>query len=112
MTRSPSGRRLPVADGPFPWSNQALRLMSGTAEEFTRALKLAFGDNVSEDNAGLRLSQNKTTLHFAFRNEVPQSIGALKISNVTVEISVLAGDSISAKELLARVDRATLRGGG
>ena len=86
--------------------------MNGSAEEFTRALKLAFGDSVSADNAGLRLSQDQTTLHFAFRKAAPQSIGALKISNVTVEISVLAGDSISAKELLARVDRATLRGGG
>jgi hypothetical protein len=44
--------------------------------------------------------------------EKSHQIGALQIASLRVEISVQEGDESAAKNLLARVDRATLRGGG
>lgn len=108
----PSGRRLRVAEGPFPWSSQRLRQMNSSAAEFRRALVQAFGDAVSEDQSGLLLSGDGVQLHFALSSEKPRQIGALQIATLHVEISVRHGDEAAAKNLLARVDRATLRGGG
>lgn len=86
--------------------------MNSSADEFCRALKLAFGDSVHESEGGVRLNHGQTTLHFAFSSEQPQSLGALKIQLLRVQVSVISGDEAAAKDLLARVDRATLRGGG
>lgn len=86
--------------------------MSSTPEEFRRALVQAFGDAVSDEQGGLLLSNGGARLHFAIYSETPKRIGALQLALLRVEISVLAGDATSASELLARVDRATLRGGG
>lgn len=86
--------------------------MNSTAEEFSRALKLAFGDNVQESAGGVLLSDAQSTLLFEFGNATRQNLGALKIQLLRVQISVISGDEAAAKDLLARVDRATLRGGG
>ncbi|MDP3538507.1 MAG: hypothetical protein Q8S26_07355 [Azonexus sp.] len=86
--------------------------MSSTPEEFRRALVQAFGNAVSDDKDGLLLSNGGARLHFALFSETPKRIGALQLAKLRVEISVLAGDAALASELLARVDRATLRGGG
>jgi len=89
-----------------------VRQMSSTPEEFRRALSQAFGAAVSEDASGLLLSVGGVQLHFALRSENARQIGALQLATLRVEISVLGGDEVAAKELLARVDRATQRGGG
>lgn len=72
----------------------------------------AFGAAISEDADGVLLSDEGVQLHFALRGEVPRYIGALQIAMLHVEISVRHGDETAAKKLLARVDRATQRGGG
>jgi hypothetical protein len=86
--------------------------MNSTPAEFRRAMLQAFGDAVSDDASGVLLSVDGVQLHFALRSEAPRNIGALQIAMLHVEISVRHGDATAAKKLLARVDRATQRGGG
>ena len=112
MTCWLSGHRLPVADGPFPWSASRIRQMNSTPAEFKRSLSLAFAGAVTEDQAGLLLVVDGVQIHFALSSEMPRQIGALQIASLRVEISVREGDEAAAKTLLARVDRATQRGGG
>ena len=89
-----------------------MRQMNSSAAEFRRALVQAFGDAVSEEGGGLLLSADGAQLHFALHSEKGGTIGALHLAMLRVEISVRQGDDARAKNLLARVDRATLRGGG
>lgn len=86
--------------------------MSSTPEEFRRGLVQAFGDAVSDEKDGLLLASGDARLYFALCSETPKRMGALELALLRVEISVLEGDARSVSELLARVDRATLRGGG
>jgi len=86
--------------------------MNSTPAEFSRALRLAFGDALSETPEGFLLCTPDSALHFALQSENPHKIGALHINLLRVEISVRQGDESAAKKLLARVDHATLRGGG
>jgi hypothetical protein len=89
-----------------------VRQMNSTPAEFGRALRLVFGAAVSADETGMLLKTEGVALHFALFSENPRKIGALQIASLRVEISVREGDEAVAKSLLARVDRATLRGGG
>ncbi len=89
-----------------------MRQMNSTPAEFIRSLRLACGAAVNEDKTGVLLSAEGATLHFALFSEEPKKIGALQIASLRVEISVREGDEAAATSLLARVDRATLRGGG
>lgn len=108
-----SGRQLLVADGSgLPWSLDSVRQMSCTRTEFRRVLETAFGSAVSSTSNGLLLTDANVSLHFALSEQKPLQIAALRLSTLRVEISVLAGDDTAARQLLARVDRATLRGGG
>lgn len=86
--------------------------MCSTPEEFRRALSQAFGEAVSEDASGLLLTEGEVQLHFALRREKTRQIGALQLASMRLEISVLKGDEAAASVLLAKVDRATQRGGG
>ena len=86
--------------------------MNSTPAEFRRAMFQAFGDAVSEDASGVLLSVDGVQLHFALHSEMPRNIGALQIAMLRVEISVRQGEETAAENLLARVDRATQRGGG
>jgi hypothetical protein len=86
--------------------------MSSTPGEFRRAMFAAFGDAVTEDDTGLLITDGEIHLHFALSNENPQSVGALKLCSLRVEITVRQGDEPAASALLDRVDRATQRGGG
>jgi hypothetical protein len=72
----------------------------------------AFADAVSEDDAGLLVADGEVRLHFALKSEKPQRIGALQLNVLRVEITVRQGTGEAASALLARVDRATQRGGG
>ena len=72
----------------------------------------AFVEAVSEDASGVFLSVDGVQLHFALHSERPRNIGALQIAMLRVEIKVRHGDAAAAENLLARVDRATQRGGG
>lgn len=89
-----------------------MRQMNSTPAEFRRALLQAFGAAVSEADDGLLLSLDGVRLHFALQAEPPRKIGALQIASLRVEISVQEGAAAAAASLLARVDRATQRGGG
>lgn len=89
-----------------------MRLMNSSVEEFRRALVQAFGAAVSETATGLLLSSDGVQLHFALEGQALHSIGALQLTMLRVEISVFSGDEKAAEKLLARVDRATQRGGG
>lgn len=86
--------------------------MNSTPAEFRRALVQAFGAAVSDRADGLLLEVDGVQLHFALRAENPRQIGALQLASLRVDISALAGDETRAGQLLARVDRATQRGGG
>jgi len=86
--------------------------MNCTPAEFRRGLVLAFGDAVSEEVSGLLLSADGVQLHFALHGENSRRVGALQLAMLRVEISVRQGDGVAAEKLLARVDRATQRGGG
>lgn len=86
--------------------------MNSTPGEFRRALVQAFGDAVSGTAEEVILSAEGVRLHFALTSQPPTQIGALQIAHLQVEIGVQAGDETAARELLARVDRATQRGGG
>lgn len=96
----------------MPWSGDSVRLMSCTPDEFRRSLVQAFGDAVLNTTDGLLLVGDEACLHFALSEQRPLRIAALQLSTLRVEISVRAGDEAAARRLLARVDRATLRGGG
>ena len=89
-----------------------MRYMSGTPGEFERALRLAFADALVTDDQGLLLTDGQVGLHFSLRDAQEMRIGALQLPCVQVEIKVLAGERAAAEKLLARVDLATLRGGG
>jgi hypothetical protein len=103
---------LRVAERPFPWSGSRERLMNGTPAEFHDALARAFGPALAEDDSGLLLTADDAQLCFALTPAAPQRIGALYLDFVRVAISVRAGDEAAAARLLAKVDRATQRGGG
>ena len=89
-----------------------MRQMNSSPAEFIRALRLAFGAAVCEDATGVLLNVEDVTIHFALASETAHQIGALQIDSLRGEISVREGEESAAKSLLARVDRATLRGGG
>ena len=86
--------------------------MSSTPGEFRRALSKAFGEAVTEDATGLLVTDGGASLHFALISETPQRVGTLQLCALRTEITVRQGDEEAASELLARVDRATQRGGG
>lgn len=86
--------------------------MNGTPVEFRGALVRAFGPALTEDDSGLLLTADGVQLCFALTRAAPQRIGALHLDFVRVAISVRAGDEAAAARLLAKVDRATQRGGG
>ncbi len=86
--------------------------MNSSAAEFRRALIQAFGDAVRDDDAGLLLEAEGVVLHFALCHEEVQRLGALSIASLRVTVSVRQGAADAASSLLARVDRATQRGGG
>ena len=86
--------------------------MNSGVEEFGRALVQAFGAAVRQTDSGFLLTDDGVQLHFALAREAPHCIGALQLTMLRVEISVLSGDESAAEKLLARVDRATQRGGG
>ncbi len=108
----PSGRQSLVAEGPFPWSGSSVRLMSSTPSEFRRSLVNAFGAAVTADDDGLLVEDENASLYFALSHQKPQRIGALQLCALRVEITVRRGDQAAASGLLARIDRATQRGGG
>ncbi len=89
-----------------------MRLMNSTPAEFRRALIQAFGPAVSDAAAGLLLAADGVQLHFALERQDPQRIGALQLDYLRVRISIVRGRRCSGRKLLAKVDRATLRGGG
>jgi hypothetical protein len=101
-----------VAEQPFPWSGTRVRLMNSTPAEFRRALIQAFGPAVSDAAAGLLLDLDGVQLHFALERQDSQRLGALQIEYLRVKISICAGEDAAAEKLLAKVDRATQRGGG
>lgn len=86
--------------------------MSSTPGEFRRAMFTALGAAVSEDGADLVVDEGGVRLRFALRSEEAQRIGALQLNALRVEISVLQGGADAVSALLARIDRATQRGGG
>jgi len=90
-----------------------VRLMNSTPAEFRRALIQAFGPAVSAAAAaGLLLDLDGVQLHFALERQDSQRLGALQIDYLRVKISICAGEDAAAEKLLAKVDRATQRGGG
>ena len=89
-----------------------MRSMNATPEEFRRALVQAFGTAVSDSPGGLLLTAGGVQLHFTLEREISHRIGALQLAMLRVEIDVQSGDEEAAEKLLARVDRATQRGGG
>lgn len=86
--------------------------MNSTPAEFERSLRLAFAEGLTMDASGLLLAVDGVQLHFALRSEKGRRIGALQLPLLRVEVSVRGGSRDGAVKLLARVDRATLRGGG
>lgn len=86
--------------------------MSSTAGEFQRAMVKAIGDAVTEEGGGLLVVEGNVRLHFALISETPQQVGALQLCALRVVISAQAGDEEAVTSLLARIDRATQRGGG
>ena len=86
--------------------------MSSTPDAFRRNLSKAFGDAVTEEATGLLVAEAWVSLHFALTGETPQRVGALQLCTLLTEITVRQGDEQAASELLARIDRATQRGGG
>jgi ribosomal protein S3 len=86
--------------------------MSSTPGEFRRAMFHALGDAVSADGDGLLVSEGEVRLRFALSSVEAARVGALQLNNLRVDISVLQGSAEAASALLARIDRATQRGGG
>ena len=86
--------------------------MSSTPAEFRRALVQAFGAAVRDEADGLLLAVADVHLHFALSELPVRRIGALQLARLQVDITVQAGQPAAAGDLLARVDRATQRGGG
>lgn len=86
--------------------------MSSTAGEFQRAMVKAIGAAVTEEGGGLLVVEGNVRLHFALISETPQQVGALQLCALRVVISAQAGDEEAVSSLLARIDRATQRGGG
>ena len=61
---------------------------------------------------GLLLDLDGVQLQFALERQDSQRLGALQIEYLRVKISICAGEDAAAEKLLAKVDRATQRGGG
>lgn len=72
----------------------------------------ALGAAVSEDGDGLLVGEGEVRLRFALSSTEAQCVGALQLNTLRVEISVLQGGAEAVSALLARIDRATQRGGG
>jgi hypothetical protein len=86
--------------------------MTGSAAEFRRALRQAFGAAAIDSGSGVRLIEDGVCLRFDLAAVAPLRIGALVLERLQVRVSVESGDAEAARRLLARVDRATQRGGG
>jgi hypothetical protein len=86
--------------------------MTGSAAEFRRAMRHAFGEAATETGGGVRLAADGARLFFAVTAAPPLQLGVLRLERLRVEVRVEAGDLAAAGRLLARVDRATQRGGG
>lgn len=108
----PCGRQLPVADRLFPWSSSFVRQMACTPEEFIQSVTKAFGNAATRETDGLLLSTEGVSILFALHPEKMRQIGALQLASLRVEIRVREGDADRVQQVLDRVDRATLRGGG
>jgi hypothetical protein len=85
--------------------------MTGSAAEFRRALRQAFGDAATDTEGGIRLTADGARLHFSIGEETPLCLGALRLERLRIEVRI-EGDEAAACCLLARADRATQRGGG
>ncbi|NJD26071.1 MAG: hypothetical protein FIB06_11770 [Betaproteobacteria bacterium] len=101
-----------MGEAGLPWSDQPVRTMTGSAAEFRRALRQAFGPAAVEFGAGVRLMVDGVCLRFDIAAEAPLRLGSLALERLQVRVSVESGDFEAARRLLARVDRATQRGGG
>lgn len=89
-----------------------MRTMTVTADEFRGALQRAFGSALAEVPEGVRLIADGAQLLFVIEAAPSLRLGALDLARLRVEVRTEAGDEASAHRLLARVDRATQRGGG
>ena len=86
--------------------------MSSTPAEFRRAMCNALGAAVSAEADGLLVTDGEVCLRFTLSSVDAQRIGALQLNTLRVEIAVLQGSAEAVAALLARIDRATQRGGG
>lgn len=86
--------------------------MTGTPGAFRGAVRRAFGDAVVDDATGVEVALDGVRIRFTLRTLPPQRHGALQLECFEAEIAVLAGDAGHAATVLARIDRATQRGGG
>jgi len=89
-----------------------VRLMTGSAAEFIRTLQTAFGSAVDVADHRVTVSIDGVSLIFSLTPAPPLRLGLLELARQTVEIAVGAGSEAAVAELLAKIDRATQRGGG
>lgn len=101
-----------MADGPFPWSGQRLRTMTGSPEAFRQTLRTAFGATVRIDGNAIEVAAPTARIQLTIAGLAPVSFGALQLERFSVEINPLEGTPEAVGILLERVDRATQRGGG
>lgn len=86
--------------------------MSGTPAEFIRALETAFGDAVRVEGRQVSVATPAAGLAFTLSPLPPLRLGRLELPRQEVAVAVVKGEPAAAAELLARIDRATQRGGG
>lgn len=86
--------------------------MAATPGEFVSALATAFPAAATAGDGWAEVAEDGVRLRFDYAVGPPRRIGSLELPSLLVTISVLEGDPDPAAELLARVDRATQRGGG
>lgn len=86
--------------------------MTGEIADFRRVVHQVFGAALLDDDEGLTLNSDGSSLRLILSEERPAQFGALTLKRFRVEIRILAGTEAAAARLLQRLDQATQKGGG
>ncbi len=114
LRQFPQDSIVPIPERVFPWSHQRQREMSGTPAEFLRILRWLFPESVtaSADSRTIELSEEGLVVEFRLLPLPPRKIALLEIERMQLDIDLRAGDAAALPGLMAKIDRATQRGGG
>ncbi|MDP1654212.1 MAG: hypothetical protein Q8L56_15960 [Rhodocyclaceae bacterium] len=89
-----------------------IREMAATEHEFRHGLTFAFPQGVTEHDGAFHVVHAGAAMEIVTEPLPPRIIAALRLPVLSVRIRFTAGTPERQQEMLARMDRAMLRGGG